>query len=231
MPKHGVRLILLVAVFLTMAATAKSYFTPDSFYRYGHYRADAVHEIAAGTPKHQSADSCQSCHADGYVEWSAGVHTVVECEVCHGAAGKHPDTGTLPIPADSVKLCTLCHEAMPARPAAQPQIVVEEHAGEQQCVACHNPHSPGFGAPSGGAVTAEALSEQCAGCHGDDGLGGEDSPPLAGKDADYLARQLHDYRSGTREDAMMNMIAETLSEQDIDALATHYGSLRTEIAK
>ena len=30
---------------------------------------------------------------------------------------------------------------------------------------------------------------------------------------------------------MMNMIAEMLSEQDIDVLATHYGSLGPEIAK
>lgn len=231
MPKHGVRLVLLIAVFLTMAAAAKSYFTPDSFYRYGHYRADAVPEIAANAPKHQGADSCQSCHADGYAEWSAGIHTAVECEVCHGAARKHPATGALPIPADSVKLCTLCHEAMPARPAAQPQIVVEEHAGEQQCVACHNPHSPSIGAPPGTAVTAEALVEQCAGCHGDDGQGNEDSPPLAGKDPDYIARQLRDYRSGTRESAMMNMIAEMLSEEDIDILARHYGSLRVGSAE
>jgi hypothetical protein len=228
MPKHGIRLFCLVAVFVMAAFGAKSYFTPDSFYRYGHYRADAVSEIAAGTPKLKTADGCQTCHADGYSEWSEGVHEVVACEVCHGVAGEHPETGALPIPADSVALCTLCHEAMPARPAAQPQIVVADHAAAEQCVTCHNPHSPKIGgaAQGGGAFASAAeMSEQCAGCHGDNGLGMEDVPALAGKGTDFLARQLHDYKSGSRQDAMMNMIAEALSDQEIADLSAFYASL------
>ena len=47
MPKHIVRLIVLVVVLLGLALIAKWYFTADSFYRYGHYRANSVHEIAA----------------------------------------------------------------------------------------------------------------------------------------------------------------------------------------
>ncbi len=234
MPKHGARLIILIVVFLATAVAAKSYFTPDSFYRYGHYRADAVSEIAANEPKYKGPDYCQDCHADRHAEWQAAAHTVVNCETCHSAAEKHPATGKLPVPADSVKLCTLCHEAMPTRPAAHPQIVVAEHAGEEQCVSCHDPHSPGFGEPdstAGGASAEETASEQCAGCHGDDGRGTEDSPALAGKETAYLARRLRDYKTGNAENAMMNMIADTLDDQAIEALATHYGSLATETAQ
>ena len=53
MPKHVVRLLALMGVGLALALVAKWYFTPDSFYRFGHYRADSVTEIAALEPVHQ----------------------------------------------------------------------------------------------------------------------------------------------------------------------------------
>lgn len=231
MPKHGVRLILLLIVFAASAVAAKYYFTPASFYEYGHYRANSVAEIAAPQPLYKGPNYCQTCHAERHTEWSAGVHKVVKCEVCHGAADEHPRTGKLVIPTDTVRLCTLCHEAMPGRPAAQPQIEVAQHAGAQQCVACHNPHSPKIGSPAtakaGAApVGAQGLSARCAGCHGADGLGVGIFPALAGKDADYLAKQLQDYKSGARVNPMMNTIAKSLSEQDIADLAAHYASLK-----
>lgn len=234
MPKHGARLIILIAVFFATAVAAKSYFTPESFYRYGHYRADSVSEIAAMEPKYKGPENCQDCHADRHDEWQAAAHTVVNCETCHGPARAHPATGKLPVPADSVKLCTLCHEEMPTRPAAQPQIVVAEHAGDAQCVSCHNPHSPGFDEPASaaaGASAEETAAEQCAGCHGDNGLGTEETPALAGKETAYLAQRLRDYKTGNAENAMMNMIADTLDDQAIEDLAAHYGSLTANAAQ
>lgn len=225
MPIHIKRLLLVIAGFIVFAIVAAILLTPESFYEFGHYRADSVGEIAADTPKYQGPDYCEACHEERHADWTAGVHTVVKCEVCHGAAGEHPaDGGKLPIPDDSVRLCTLCHEKMPARPAAQPQIVVSEHAGEEQCVTCHDPHAPALGGDE--AETGSGLAAQCDGCHGDDGLGIGDFPPLAGKDADYLATQLQDYRSGARENPMMNTIAESLSDADIAELADIYASLK-----
>jgi hypothetical protein len=225
MPKHGVRLIFLILVFLGVAVAGIFYLPPDSFYRYGHYRADSVVEIAAQTLIYQGPDYCQGCHEERHTTWSVGVHATVKCEVCHGAAGEHPISGTLPVPTDTVRLCTLCHEAMPTRPPAQPQIEVAEHAGTEQCITCHNPHSPKIGGVGGGPAGAEALVAQCSGCHGEDGRGNEDSPPLAGQQAEFLAQRLRDYKSGTAEHAMMNMIAEALNDQDIADLAAHYASL------
>jgi cytochrome c553 len=236
MPNYGVRLIILLVFFFAAAVAAKSYFTPDSFYKYGHYRADSVAEIAAATPVFKGPDSCQSCHTDRHDQWSAGIHKVVKCEICHGPAREHPATGKLPIPTDTVKLCTLCHEAMPARPAAQPQIEVSQHAGTQQCNTCHNPHSPRIG----GSATAQAaaapgasqpLSAKCAGCHGADGLGIGNFPALAGQAAEYLIKQLHEYKSGARQNVMMNALAKSLSEQDIADLAAYYASLKGKTAK
>ena len=231
MPKHGVRLILLLVAFFASAVGARYYFKAPSFYEYGHYRANSVPEIAAPQPRYRGPSYCQTCHADRHTEWSAGVHKVVKCEVCHGAAKDHPQSGKLVIPTDTVRLCTLCHEAMPGRPAAQPQIKVAQHAGGQQCVTCHNPHSPKIGgsAPakaSAAPVGTQALSARCAGCHGADGLGVGTFPALAGKDADYLAKALHDYKSGARANPMMSTIAKSLSDQDIADLAAHYASLK-----
>ena len=163
MPKHIARLIALIVGFAAVAYAAKVFFTADSFYAYGHYRGDSVAAIASDKPKYKGSEYCQSCHAEEYAEWSTGVHhsvdvgKVVKCEVCHQAAGgrdvggmfqhvstgvDHPAGGKLPIPHDTLKLCPLCHEKMPGRPADQPQIDIATHAGTQQCTTCHNAHSP-----------------------------------------------------------------------------------------
>ena len=139
MPKHIVRLILLFLGLGIVAITARNYLTDKSFYEYGHYRGDAVAEIARDKPKYQGTAYCQSCHAAQFAEWSKGVHDsvdigkVVKCEVCHGPAGRrdpqqgyinsatgpvHPDNVKLVVPTDTRALCTLCHEQMPGRPAA-----------------------------------------------------------------------------------------------------------------
>jgi cytochrome c553 len=228
MPKHIVRLFALMVAFIVLALVAKSYFTPDSFYQFGHYRGDSVTEIASDMPKFRGPDYCLDCHEDRHAEWTGGSHKVVKCEVCHGAVAEHPDEEDLPVvPSDSVKLCTLCHESMPTRPAAQPQIVVAEHAGEEQCVLCHDPHSPRIPGADGEDTGPVA---ECAACHGDDGRGVGDFPPLAGLDAGYLTMLMREYRSGARQSPIMNTIAEGMSDADIERLADHYAALKAGAA-
>jgi cytochrome c553 len=231
MPKHIVRLIVLIVAFLALALIAKRYFTADSFYRFGHYRANSVPEIAAQEPAFQTPRYCQSCHAERYAQWSANSHKTVICEVCHGAAQGHPlQKAKLPIPTDTRKLCTLCHEAMPGRPRTQPQIEVAQHSAGQQCIVCHNPHSPKIataavkvtGDPAAGRIRAAA----CASCHGADGMSPNDTwPNLAGQHAAYLARILGAYKSGDQKDVMMTPMAQALSNADVQNLAAYFGSL------
>jgi len=67
----------------------------------------------------------------------------------------------------------------------------------------------------------------CQSCHGVDG-GGQAAagfPRLAGLDATYLARQLADYATGTRANAVMQPIARALSSDEQKALASYYGRL------
>ena len=231
MPKHIVRLIILLVAGLALGLIAKWYFTDESFYRYGHYRADSVPELAAQDPVFQTPRYCESCHSERYAQWSANNHKTVTCETCHGAAKGHPQSGKLPIPADTRKLCTLCHERMAERPRTQPQIEVAQHAGAQQCVVCHNPHAPklaGVVAKVAGDVSAgrKKHAASCASCHGDNGISPNDTwPNLAGQNTAYLVRILAAYKSGAQTDVMMSPVAKPLSDADIQNLAAYYAGL------
>jgi cytochrome c553 len=256
MPKHIARLIVLLVIFGAVGYAAKVFFTADSFYAYGHYRGNSVAEIASEKPKYKGSDYCRSCHAERYAEWAKGVHhnaesgKVVQCEVCHGVAGgrdtvarfeyattgvDHPASGKLPLPADTVKLCTLCHETMAGRPAEQRQIAVAAHAGTQQCKECHNPHSPRIilgvdtsMAQPGKAVAGPAGS--CAACHGADGISRNLAwPSLAGQRSAYLVEALKAYRTGARDNAMMAGIAKGLSDADAQKVAAHYEALKSAV--
>jgi cytochrome c553 len=230
MPKHVTRLLLLMAVVLVLAGIAKMIFTPSSFYQFGHYRANSVTEIAAREVVFQGAGYCLTCHAERHAQWSANNHKSVACETCHGPAKGHPASGKLPIPADTVALCTLCHEAMPGRPQTQPQIVVAQHAGNQQCKTCHNAHAPKIAAVAakvtGDAAAGRKLAADCAACHGANGISPNDTwPSLAGQNAAYLVRIMSAYKSGDQQDVMMTPLAKALSDDDIRNLAAYYAGL------
>ena len=80
----------------------------------------------------------------------------------------------------------------------------------------------------GDAANGEALSEDCAGCHGDDGMGDDETPALAGMDKAAHVAALKGYASGEREDesGMMADDAADLSEQDMADLAAYYAALK-----
>lgn len=69
--------------------------------------------------------------------------------------------------------------------------------------------------------------QACVACHGQAGItpSGGIFPNLAGLTAEYIAKQLADFRQGTRKQPLMNTIAQGLSEQEIGQLAAYYGSL------
>jgi cytochrome c553 len=230
MPKHIFRLVSLILGFLVVAIIAKPFLTVDSFYRFGHYRANSVSEIAAQEPVLQTAVYCKDCHTERHAQWSAGNHKSVTCEICHGPALGHPEKGKLPIPKDAAKLCTLCHEAMPGRPKTQPQIQVAQHSGGQQCTVCHNPHSPKISAAlvkvTGNAAAGKQKSADCADCHGAAGVSPNETwPNLAGQNPAYLVRILTAYKSGNQKDVAMTPMAENLSDADIQNLAVYYAGL------
>ncbi len=259
MPKHVRRLIFLLVGFAVVAVAARNYLADKSFYEYGHYRGNAVAEIARDKPKFQGTKFCKSCHAAQYAQWSKGVHDsanigkFVKCEVCHGPGGSrdpeknyinaatgpvHPKNLKLVIPNDTRALCTLCHEKMPSRPKQQAQIVVDDHAGTQQCTLCHDPHSPrtfvgALVAPvhPGDAAAGKSKVGACVSCHGNAGVSlGLPGPTLAGQSEAYLVEALAAYKTGKRNNALMKAMVANLSDSDIANVAAYYADLKCDVA-
>jgi thiosulfate dehydrogenase len=65
-------------------------------------------------------------------------------------------------------------------------------------------------------------------CHGTDGSGNAAAgyPGLAGLNADYLAKQLHDFTTDKRHNAIMSPMAKALSKDDIDAVSAYYAAMK-----
>ena len=65
----------------------------------------------------------------------------------------------------------------------------------------------------------------CAGCHGANGNSANPTwPKLAGQHAEYLNKQLHDFKSGARKDPMMQGQAAALSAEDIDNVSAYFAT-------
>jgi cytochrome c553 len=73
----------------------------------------------------------------------------------------------------------------------------------------------------------------CMTCHGVDGAGnaGGGFPRLAGMDADYLARQIRDYREGRRRNAIMQPIAQALTDEQAADAAAFYAAQAAQAAQ
>lgn len=66
----------------------------------------------------------------------------------------------------------------------------------------------------------------CASCHGALGQGGETVPRLAGLPAAYIVKQLNDFKSGSRTDESMRLVASGLTAADMQGLGAYYAGLR-----
>src|SRR5262249_60382223 len=66
-------------------------------------------------------------------------------------------------------------------------------------------------------------AQPCAECHGDKGVPQQKIwPVIWGQQQGYLYLQLRDFKSGARKDHVMSPIAESLSREDMMALALYY---------
>ena len=78
----------------------------------------------------------------------------------------------------------------------------------------------------GDAAAGKEKSAVCAGCHGVDGNSvNSEWPKLAGQSADYLYKQLQDYKKGEeRINATMQAQVVNLSDEDMTDLAAYFAS-------
>ncbi len=80
-----------------------------------------------------------------------------------------------------------------------------------------------FGPPDARSVGRGAtLAMQCAICHGSNRQGQVDTPNLEGQPAAVVYKELHDFKSGARTNAVMSPFAVRLSEQNMLDLAAYY---------
>jgi cytochrome c553 len=78
------------------------------------------------------------------------------------------------------------------------------------------PAGPKIDATAGAAKYAAV----CASCHGADGNSGSpENPKLAGQHPEYLVKQLVEFKSGKRKNAIMQGFASTLSDEDMRNIA------------
>lgn len=89
-------------------------------------------------------------------------------------------------------------------------------------------------APTAAAVDGHAIASRgngkgasaCAACHGENGVGlaGAAFVRLAGLSDAYIAKQLHDFKSGARRHPVMQPMAAALTDDEIRAVARYYAA-------
>lgn len=74
---------------------------------------------------------------------------------------------------------------------------------------------------------ASPAAMACAACHGANGMGTASAgfPRLAGLPADYMSKQIEDFRSGKRANGVMQPIAVALGDAEVDAVATYMAGM------
>ena len=83
---------------------------------------------------------------------------------------------------------------------------------------------------AGDPARGNELQGECSDCHGDDFMGDEEYPRIAGLDESYLLEQLILIKKGERSEKaeMMAWFFEDLEEQDLEDLAAYFASIEAE---
>ena len=145
MPSQLKSLLPLLVVFILIFLIARHFLVPESFGKYGHYRANSMDEIAALPINYAGKEDCIACHDKEATMLASDVHSALACEVCHGPGAKHaddPESNKLMKPGTR-KDCGKCHSINPARRIEViDQIDIKAHHPEREnCIDCHNPHA------------------------------------------------------------------------------------------
>jgi hypothetical protein len=157
LPHQILPLALIFALTIVALVTARVLLIPDTFGDLGHYRADAVDEIAALEITYAGSTVCGDCHDDILEDKEASHHEGVSCETCHGPAYAHteePDVHLPKVPRQRGH-CQLCHGYNQSRPSGFPQILPNQHNPGKACISCHDPHKP----------LLPHAPDDCAACH------------------------------------------------------------------
>ena len=157
-----------------------------------------------------------------------GAHLAYTCFGCHGIPGyrnAYPDyhvpmlggqhAGYLAAALDEYRSGARRHPTMSGQAGS-----FDEQELRDLAAYFATAHAVEAGAAVG---TAPAAAAVCQACHGPTGVGIlPEYPTLSGQHPDYLAQALKAYRSGARQNAIMQGFASTLKDSDIEALANYF---------
>ena len=145
MTKLIFRLFLSFAVFVGIFLIIQNKLTPESFGKYGHYRANSMSDNKMRISYFKGEKKCIQCHQDIFDQKSEDVHDGIRCESCHSP--KIADTVDCkkrpPIVKGTIEFCAQCHAMNAGRlKKGAPQLDFKEHYEKQNCIECHNSHAP-----------------------------------------------------------------------------------------
>jgi hypothetical protein len=144
-PPQIPRLALAFAIFISLFLVGRHYLIPDTFGKYGPYRAAAMDDYSLLEIHYAGQKACLECHQDVEDLKAQDVHSEIHCETCHGPGQKHVESGEA---ADILKptgreFCGNCHSLNAAKNKnAIIQINLKEHYTDKNCIECHNAHQP-----------------------------------------------------------------------------------------
>jgi hypothetical protein len=153
---HVIRIVVVMLVAGVLGIGLRALLIPDSFGRYGHYRADAIQDEMNREIRNGTNASCMACHPYIKEMHFSGVHKTVSCEFCHGPVADHIqyDKVIAKLPkkqgGEIRALCLRCHnQIIRARPkesikmVSMPDHLQKKHVNlEHNCDQCHNVHAP-----------------------------------------------------------------------------------------
>ena len=90
---------------------------------------------------------------------------------------------------------------------------------------------PAEAAPATTKTAEQIVGTVCSACHGTDGNSViTANPKLAGQHPEYLAKQLTEFKSGKRANAVMSGMASALSDEDMKNLAAYFSNQKLKLS-
>lgn len=180
---------------------------------------------------------CKSCHGDGspIKNWlDHGIASQFTNNILDKVSNNPPKMGGAVMPmggslsADEIALLKSWIDGGAQKVCAtEPVKAPGDGSGSAPS---NSPTSSPANTPSNAPVNVPApttIADTCIGCHGANGGGvSEDFPNLAGLSVAYIEKQLRDFRSGERVDAMMGSFAQGLKDDEIAKLAEYFSKMK-----
>jgi len=145
MPKLIFRLFFSFVLFVSVFILIQQYLKPDSFGKYGHYRANSIDDNKLRTSYYKGEENCTSCHEEISDLKSNDLHSEISCESCHSPKiNASIECEVMPPKVEgNLEFCGQCHAMNLGRlKMGAPQLDFKEHKEGQNCIECHNPHAP-----------------------------------------------------------------------------------------